>query len=301
MEVFFNQKMENITFIVNPIAGANTSLKRFDALKAFIIEHGVPYSVKYTEYSGHASVLATEAFERGEKNIVSVGGDGTFREIASVLFNKPVSLGILPFGTGNDLARALHIPFLGKDALDIIYRGKTRSMDLGQANGEFFTNIAGFGFDTQVLENTQKFKGRFKGMFPYLLGVFKAFWHLTPIQMKISAANKIIKLNAVLIAVGNGTHFGGGMMVTPKADPFDGLFDVCVVHAVNRLTFLRLFPSFIKGNSDAMPIEYFRTSWVSVKCEGRSYSLNLDGELQNQTPVLIKILPGALNVFIGED
>ena len=102
--------MERLYFIVNPTAGADRAGDAFCEVRAMLDEMNMDYSFDYTQYKGHATELAVDAVKRGEKYIVSVGGDGTLNEVAQGLVNTDSVLGVLPFGTGNDLAKALKIP-----------------------------------------------------------------------------------------------------------------------------------------------------------------------------------------------
>lgn len=294
--------MDELFFIVNKTAGSGRTLKGFAQIEALLNERCIPYSFKYTEYVGHGTVLAKEALKNGKRFIIAVGGDGTAKEVGTALVNTDAVFGLLPFGTGNDLARALNIPSSPEKALEIILNKNIRYMDAGLANGDVFLNVSGFGFDVDVLKNTTAFKKRFNGMLPYILGILKALITLKGTNIKVTCDKGEYTQDALLVAVGNGTHFGGGMNVTPNADLFDGLFDICLIRKVGRLKFIMLLPKFIKGKHEAISsiVTVFRTDELTVK-SSREYPLNLDGELQLTTPAHFKILKRALKVLVSKE
>lgn len=293
--------MDKLFFIVNKTAGSGRTLKDFEKVRALLDVRHVPYSFKCTEYKGHGTFLAKEAYKNGERFIVAVGGDGTANEVGSALANTDAVFAILPFGTGNDLARALHLPKEPQEALEVLLSKNVRQMDVGTANGKVFLNVSGFGFDVDVLKNTDSFKDRFRGMLPYILGIAKSLVKLKGTHMKVKYSGGEYSQESLIVAVGNGTHFGGGMNVTPNADPFDGLFDVCLIKKVGRLRFITLLPKFIKGKHESITkiVTTFRTDELTVE-SSREYPINFDGELDLSTPVHFRLLKGALNIITPE-
>lgn len=163
--------MERLFFILNPVAGTGRGAKYFPQLRAVLDAKGVDYGYARSEHPGHAVELTRQAVAAGEKRIIAVGGDGTVNEVASALYGTGVVMGILPLGTGNDLARTLGLPTEPLEALDVVLNGQVRPMDAGMANDCFFINAAGYGFDVDVLQRVEKYKKRLNGMLPYLLGI----------------------------------------------------------------------------------------------------------------------------------
>lgn len=292
--------MEQICFVVNPAAGGNSCLRKFSAAEERLRELGVPYTALYSEYEGHVTKLVRQALTAGETRVVAVGGDGTAREVAQELLHGEAVMGILPFGTGNDLIRALNIPAQWEDALDLILHAEPRPMDAATVNGQIFLNVAGFGFDVDVLEKTRMSKGRFRGVFAYLVGLLQALIHLKDYQVTLRANGSELTGRMMLVSVGNGTSIGGGMMVTPKAHPADGLLDVCLVRQVGRLKVLRCLARFVKGRHLELEfVQYFNATELTVDSSPPA-RIQLDGEIICETPAEIQILPGALQVLAGE-
>ena len=148
----------SLHIIWNPVAGAGAGEKAFRQVSAILEERGIPFSSAMTEYPGHASLLAEEAVASGAERILMLSGDSTLREIAPALAGKDVVLGIIPCGSGNDLARPLHLPLDPAAALEIALSDRIRKLDAGTANGQLFFNIAGVGFDVDVLVATDKYR-----------------------------------------------------------------------------------------------------------------------------------------------
>lgn len=285
-------------FIVNPVAGGGKAAEKFEKLKAFLAARRVDYGFCMTERAEQSTELAEHAYASGERFIVAVGGDGTISEVAAALYNKPdVIMGLCPFGTGNDFVRVLHIPCEPEEAGEVLVSGEPQLVDLGMAGDRPFTNVGGLGFDVDVVINTEKYKGRFRGMAPYLLGIVKSLLHLHPVHVKLNADGEAIEEDALICAIGNGSHFGGGMAALPEANAQDGLFDVCLIKKISLPHLLALLPLFIKGRHlGKKPVRYFKAKQVAIEC-GRT-PMQLDGELGEYAPAVFRIMPGALKIML---
>ena len=283
-------------FIVNPTACGGRCADSFKTVRGLLEERGEEYAFIETQRAGESADLALEAYGKGERFIVSVGGDGTLSETVSALWDKDgVTLGLLPFGTGNDFARALGISSDPAEALDTLLKGEERPVDVGLAGDKPFINVGGLGFDVDVVLNTERYKGRYHGMTPYFLGILRSMLHLNRVPVKITADGKVIEETALILSVANGTHFGGGMNVAPEADPSDGLFDVCIIKKVGLLRFLVMLPGFIKGKHlKYRPIMYFKAKDVLIEC-GKT-PVQLDGEFGEYAPIRFRVVKGALRM-----
>lgn len=285
-------------FIVNPIAGGGAAGEKFETVKKYLSERRADFGYVLTDRANQSTSLADAAYEAGERFIVAVGGDGTINEVASSLYSKPDAvMGICPFGTGNDFARVLNVSTEPNEAAAVLLGGQVRPVDIGLVGDKPFTNIAGLGFDVDVVINTEKFKRRFHGMVPYLLGIMKSLLSLKAIKIRLTADGRVIEREVTICAVGNGSHMGGGMHALPKADACDGLFDVCVIEKVSLFRLLTLLPKFIKGRHlGNRHVEYFRAGEVTIECERTP--MQLDGELGEYAPAKLKLLPGALKMML---
>lgn len=285
-------------FIVNPIACSGKCKTHFETAKTVFEGKNADYEVFYTEAPEHAEQLALSAVEAGFDVVAAVGGDGTVREVASALNGSGTILGILPFGTGNDFAGVLEIPTKPEAAAELLLNGEAKLTDLGFANGRIFANVCGVGFDVDVLERTEKHKKGRKGMLPYLLGIVDAVLHKRKIRAHISLdGGEETALDALIIDVCNGRRFGGGMLVAPKAEMDDGLFDVCIAKYLGFFRIITLLPSFIKGRHiNNKAVTYTRAKTVCVRTE-EDCTVQLDGELIERTPLECSIIAGAVRLI----
>ncbi|MBR4634931.1 MAG: diacylglycerol kinase family lipid kinase [Clostridia bacterium] len=285
-------------FIVNPIAGTSLCEKQFAEAERQLKAMGAEYAVRYSEYAGHSVELAKQALAEGRKFIVAVGGDGTVNEIASVLAGVPgVKFGILPFGTGNDLASVLGIPTDPAEAAKLILNGKAVPCDLGTANGKVFANICGLGFDVDVLRSVDKHKKGHQGMLPYLIGIMDALRHRTKVHARITTdGGEKMELDAMMITVCNGQRFGGGIRIAPEARSDDGLFDICIIKWIGLPTVLGLLPKAINGKHlGKKPVIYTRAKKVEITTD-EELLCETDGETVLSTPLTCEIMPGALSI-----
>lgn len=285
--------------IWNPVAGNGAALRAYELVTDSLAERGIPFTSEKSAYAGNATELAKAAVENGVKKIVVLGGDGTIREVASALLHTNIPLGIISCGTGNDIIRPLKIPNDPLAALEIALGDEVRQMDAAMANDLLYFNVAGFGFDVDVLRYVEIYKKRMKnGSLAYMRGLLTALLHLNSRKTTISWPGGSMEAQVLIIAAGNGTHFGGGMMVTPKADPFDGLLDICVINNVSKLNAYLILPKFLKGEHlTTKYVTYFQTTELTAVCEPASL-LDVDGDILPGTPVTFRILPKALSVVV---
>ena len=264
--------MSELNIIWNPVAGNGAANAAFQRVCAVLESRGVPFRAAMSEYPGHVTKLAIEAASRGASRVAVLGGDGTVREAATALAGTETALGIIPCGTGNDLVRALGIPKDTDRALEILLKGHVRKMDAAMANDEIYFNVAGFGFDVDVLDATEKYKDNYKnGSIAYLRGLMDCILHLDLRKTKITWPEGSMEKDVLILVAGNGTHIGGGMNITPGADPFDGLLNVCVIHDVKRRHIPTLLPKFLSGKHIGNPhVTYFRTTELTAECSPHS-------------------------------
>lgn len=294
--------MDHFHFIVNPISGSGKGQRTFEAVSSRLSVRSIPFTYAMSERPGHAAELAKAAVERGEKCIVAVGGDGTLREIAMALVDTDCVLGILPAGSGNDLCKTLGIPTTPEEGMDLLLGGEVRAMDACLANETLFFNVAGMGFDVEVLQRTDVYKEklRLNGMLPYVMGIVSALAHRPGMKLTYTADGETHFMESVIFSAGNGRYIGGGMKALPHANAFDGKFDVSAVRRPLFFRFLSLLPKFIKGTHLSAPeVHYFRAEEITVESSGE-YIIELDGELVEKTPVHFRMLPGALKVIAPE-
>jgi diacylglycerol kinase (ATP) len=235
--------------------------------------------------------------------LVVVGGDGMVNLAANILVGTTVPLGIVPSGTGNDMARTLGIPFDKPDAaiamlLEALTR-PARVIDAGVIHGpghdRYFACSLSAGFDAIVNERANRMSWP-KGPQRYNLAIALELLRLKPITYRLELDGETRTVQGMLVTVGNGISIGGGMNVTPNAQLDDGLFDVLVVGKLTRLQFLRIFPSVYKGThlSDKR-VSVVRAKRVTIDAD--AVVAYADGERVGPLPLDIEVVPGALRVL----
>ena len=259
---------------------------------------GEDFSASMSEYAGHAVELARAA-AAGHGRVIALGGDGTVREVAMGLAGCATPLALLPCGTGNDLARALRLPTDPEQALDVALHGQVRDMDAAMANDEMYFKRRRVRLRRGRARRDGILKTRTKnGSLAYLRGLLAAVRKLRLRRTHITWEGGELDRDVLLIAAGNGTHFGGGMNVTPQADPFDGLLDICVIHDVSKLTLVTVLPRFLKGHHlGTRFVTYFRAREVTAVCDPVS-RIEVDGEVLPGTPVTFRVLPKRVRVVV---
>jgi diacylglycerol kinase (ATP) len=246
--------------------------------------------------------------------VVCIGGDGLINVILEALARTGVPLGLVPAGTGNDLARELGVPTDDPEtAADLVLDGDTRMIDLGRiesggAAPMWFATVAGTGFDARVTlrANDMRWpKGPLRYTFAALAEISGRFTvpyrieltGLAPGALDNPAAETVLETAAVMVAVGNTRTYGGGMLICPDAVMDDGLLDLTVVGAVSRLDMLRLLPALSSGRRiDHPATKQYRAARVTLTAPGAPATA--DGEPAGTLPVTISAVPGALTVLV---
>ncbi len=266
--------------IFNPNAGKKQQ-DRLHRLRARLEEAGSPFLIFETKASTGGAEPTKQAIEAGCDVIIGCGGDGTLNEIGSVVAAYPeVPLGILPSGSGNDIARSQGLTLEVDPAIDRILNGMPRFTDCGYANQYFFLNIASVGFDAAVVQKKKELPGFIPPHLGYYLSVFLLMFPYQEHHMRIAIDDQVIQEPILLCAVGIGRFYGGGIEILPSAVTDDGLFEICAIQKQNAIERIRLLPTLASGDHlrkfDAA--KSFRSKAVEIEVDIPTY-LNVDGEI----------------------
>jgi YegS/Rv2252/BmrU family lipid kinase len=294
--------MSRTLAIVNPVAGRHAAPRIWSRIHAEV-PAARDWDCVTTERPGHARQLAAAAADKAYARVVAVGGDGTISEVANGLARSETALGIIPAGTGNDLAHSLGIPGDPLAAAHLAAHGASSPLDVGElrtdATHTYFLNVAGFGFDAEVAWRANRLPKRGGGTLPYVLGVVHTLWRYAASGMRISIDGQTVDRRVFLVAVGNCPTYAGGMRIVPSARPDDGLLDVCLVSHLSRVEVLRLLPRMYSGGHVRHPaVELFRCRELSADANGRVLC-QADGELVGGLPARFGLLAGALRCVTG--
>jgi diacylglycerol kinase (ATP) len=232
--------------------------------------------------------------------VIVGGGDGTLHAAAPALLEIGLTLGILPLGTANDLARTLGIGPDPVAAAYVIAAGHTRAVDLGDVNGHLFWNVASIGLSVELAsELTAETKRRW-GRLGYAIAALRVLRRMRPFTAEIEHDGRIERIRTVQVAVGNGRHYGGGMTVEEAAQPDDSLLDVYSLGIRHWWQLLALFPAMRSGRHGAWrEVRSFATTELLVRTR-RPKRVNADGEIVTRTPARFRVRPRAVRVYAPE-
>lgn len=218
---------KKILFIINPVAGTKRKDRIFSMISKHIGENIFEFYVENTKRKGHATDAAREGTNKGTNIIVAVGGDGTVNEVACALAGSNTTLGIIPLGSGDGLARHLNIPLNISNAIKCINNLNAVTIDVCRLNDKMFFCAAGVGFDAIVISKFSKKKNR--GLLQYLFTSALEFFKYKPQTYKIEADGKEIERKAFLITVANASQYGNNAYIAPNANIADGKADICII------------------------------------------------------------------------
>lgn len=290
-------KKEKIVFIVNPKSGKKNKRGIEELIQKHIDSHKWQVKVIRTEYAGHASSLVYEFVEQGFQHIVAVGGDGTVNEVAVSVFHAGVSLGIIPMGSGNGLARFLEIPMNTLEAIKLLNTSHQKLIDVGSVNDRFFFCTCGTGFDAKIGHRFAKNKTR--GFLQYVQTILKEFKKYRPQKYKIKIDNKKIKRKAFLVTVANAGQYGNNAFIAPKARIDDGFFDISILKPFPWFKTLLLSIRLFARNIDKSKYHEHFCGHTVIFRKKKKYKFHVDGEpVKFKGPVKIDIIPSALKVHV---
>lgn len=268
-----------ILFVVNPISGTTGKKAVERCIGTLLDERVYDYEIRHTQYAGHASEMARGAVRDGVDVVCAIGGDGTVNEIARSLIGSDTALAIIPRGSGNGLARHLHIPADAINAVKLINQCAIRSMDYGIINGHPFFCTCGVGFDAFISQRFAESDKR--GPLTYIENVLKGGLNYNPetYDIEIEDENDIhASYKAFLISCANASQYGNDAYIAPQASVRDGLMDVTILEPFTVMEApqmaIQLFNGTIDQNSN---IKTFRCKRLCIHRAGEGV-VHYDGD-----------------------
>ncbi|SFR99674.1 diacylglycerol kinase (ATP) [Microbacterium sp. cf046] len=296
----------NVTLLVNPAArgGAHTgaATRAAERLRA----HDVRTTIISGGSAAESSELLRTAIALGTDAVAVAGGDGTVSLAIQELAGTDVPLGIIPAGTGNDMATALGLRELDAEAAaDAIAAGATRRIDLARVvrddgSTAYFGTVLASGFDSRVNDRANAMRWP-RGGSRYNIAILIEFLTLKgiPYDVELELADgtrERIEGDLVMGTVGNGRTYGGGIPICPDADPADGLLDVTLMRPAGRMRLLRLLPRVYRGtHTTVSEVSTYRVRAVRLASPG--VTAYADGDPIGALPLTVEVAPAALSVF----
>lgn len=286
-----------ILFIVNPIAGGKEKKDWETAIREFFKESD--YAIEfYIQTSGNDKPSIQHHIDRfSPDKVVAIGGDGTVKLVAEIIKETTMTLGIVPAGSANGLAKELGIPADVNEAIKIILDGKQGKIDAIKINEEELCfHLSDLGLNALLVKYFEASNTR--GMWGYARSLFKMLWNKRKMRVTIQTDDKIIKRKAYMVALANAEKYGTGAVINPGGDVADGKFEIVVVRKINVVEIFKAVTARKKFNP--RKIEVFRTKNVSLAFQQRA-PFQVDGEYQGKVASLkARILPGIVNVMLPD-
>lgn len=290
----------DIAVLTNPVSGKGLAGRTTDLAVARLRDAGFAVRRFEGRDADEALDLARTAVGDGVETLVVVGGDGIVHLAVQALAHSGTPLGVIPAGTGNDAARYLGVP---RDdplaAADVVIAGRRRTVDLARTGATWFLCVLSAGFDAVVNERANRMTWP-RGQMRYNLATVAELRTFRPIDYTLELDGTSRRIQAMLVAVGNGPSFGGGLRICEGADLTDGLLDVVFFHPLSRPDLVRTYPKLFTGTHRSHPAyEHHRVREVTVAAAG--ITAYADGERLGPLPLTVTSHPAALDVLVGEE
>lgn len=258
--------------------------------------------VTSTSYEQARDLTRSAALSAVPGDVVAVmGGDGMAHLGLNACAHTDATLAVIPAGTGNDFARGAGVPGSVKEAVEALVRGQTRVMDLSRltnsSGSRYVGAVVSSGYDARVNRATNDIHLRF-GPLSYGYIALRELAHFSPLTYRLVIDGVPREVEAMLVAVCNTGVFGGGMQISPDADPADGVLDITIIHKASRGKLLRLLPLTYTGGFVRSPaVERLRAH--TVELDGDDLFVMGDGEEMGDVPATVEVDAGALRLIIG--
>lgn len=283
-------------FLVNPTAGKGKHAQAVQAVQARLAQRGDEVTHLQGRDGAEAADIAKAAVGQYDALVV-MGGDGMVHLAIQALAGSGIPLGIIPTGTGNDVARFLDLPRKNVlAAADVVAAGYRRTVDLARVGSQHYATVLAAGFDSLVSERANKMTWP-RGQMRYNLATLAELRVFEPIPYVLELDGRRTELEAMLVAVGNGPSYGGGLRMCEGAVLDDGLLDVVIIKPITKPELIKVYPRLSKGTHVTHPAyEHHLVSSVSVAAPGIvAYA---DGERLGPLPMSVECAPGAIELFV---
>ena len=288
---------KRILFIVNPISG-HRDKSRFREKVAYVLKSSdIAYEVVFTERAGHATELASSAVDKYDI-VAAVGGDGTLNEVAHGLVGTDTALAVIPCGSGNGLARCLHIPLNTDKALRLLTQGRIQCIDTGTVNGQLFLSVAGIGLDAQTAHDFAQDPRR--GFVTYAHYAVSNYFHPKQETVIVTFDEKeTLTCSPMLITFANSNQFGYHAVIAPHASLQDGLLDTCILERPPLVTIPDVVAKLMDGRIDKSRYLTEKQAAQIIVERPAAGVVNIDGEpVMMDAKIDVRIVPQNLKILV---
>jgi YegS/Rv2252/BmrU family lipid kinase len=241
--------------------------------------------------------IVREAVAGGERLIVMGGGDGTISSVVDYLAYRDVVLGIVPMGTANNFARAIGLPLNVRDAVEVIARGHTASIDLGKINNNYFSNAVSLGISASIHRGSPDQIKRWLGRAGYFLVAARRFAVHRPFRCRLEHDGRVTEVEALDLRIANGPYHGG-VVAVPDASVDSRELAVRIIKGSSKWTLARVWANIYRGAAqDPAAVEILRVRELAISTDPQQ-PVSVDGEVVAQTPVRISVASQALRLMV---
>jgi len=302
--------------LVNPVSGNGSGQKNWPAVKSLLEKAGVSFDFIISDRRGHVVDSAEEAIKNGYRHFISVGGDGTLNELVNALFGQKsvpteeFTVAVFPMGTGNDWVKTMGIKTGVDEAFEIFKNHYTIAQDIGKIQCKkgaenierYFVNAAGIGIEGHIANSiNQKEDNNFLSSFAkYMLSLVQSLLVYKAKNALIELKEKTVSSKLLTLSIGICRFKGGGMQITPEANPTDGKFDITLINKLSVWTVIREIKNLYSGTFlKAKEVSQYISNYI--KLSEPTIPIEADGESVGVTPAEIQIIPASLNVIVNKD
>ena len=284
-----------ILFVINPGSGPKARINWEPSIRAYFKQ--LPHLIEFFLLAdkNDAGSLAYWIEKIKPDRVVAVGGDGTVSLVAQQLLGTNISMGILPAGSANGMARELNIPTNVEGAIKVMLEGEIKDTDVIRINdSEICIHLSDIGINAQIIKYFEE--GKFRGKLAYARMLIKALWKRRIMKVEIEMNGSLISTGAYMVVIANASKYGTGAMINPLGNLYDGKFEVVIVRRIALSEFLKLFIRY--RQFDPKKVEVFQTQSVRIETK-RKVHFQVDGEYLGKIgSVKANIQPSKLKLIL---
>lgn len=284
-------------FVVNPGSGADDNKKNEELISEFLKDENSDGEIYKLPKDFEFTQIKDRLLHINPENVIAVGGDGTVTMMANIISGKDITLGIIPAGSANGMAKELGIPTDGAEALALIKNGTKSKCDLIRINGkDLCLHMSDIGLNAHLIKHFDA--GKLRGQLGYAKVILKTLWEKEKMQVILKTRNEEIHRNAFMVALANARKYGTGAVLNPEGKTDDGLFEVIIVRKLSIIALLKML--FKPGMFNPKHIEIFPCTSVRINTL-RKVHFQIDGEYKGRVKnVNAEIVSGAIDIILPD-
>ena len=290
-----------VLFLVN--GHSRQGREQFEPVLAMLREAGLPVKEAIlANDKAETERLLKREIAAGAKMVIIGGGDGTLSSSADYLAGTSVAMAVLPLGTGNTFARSIGVPIEMKEAIETIAAGRIEAIDVGKCNGEVFLNSVSLGFSASLAGALTGEVKKKLGLLAWPVTGLKMAWRHRPLRLRVTSQQQSFVALTHQLLIANGRYVAGNIKASDDSSVQDNELTVFSLGGASRTQFARAALMWaLKHDFEGPGTHFFETQKVTIRSLGRPATANIDGELNQKTPLEIEVWPRALRVVVPQD